>query len=89
MSKVEGELFNEKIEKKSGVKILAQNFIDRGAHPKKFENGNFKNELTEVYNKRKRLQIKELTKKPPKNLSTLSTKQLDEFYLQLSSESKQ
>lgn len=89
MSIVEGELFNEKIGKKSGIKILAQNFIDRGAHPKKFENGNFKNELTEVYNKKKILQIKELTNKLPKNLSTLSTKKLDELYLHLSSESKQ
>lgn len=89
MIKIEGELFDEKIEKKSSITNLAQNFIDRGAHPQKFENGNFKNELTKVYNKRKILQIKELTNKLPKNLSTLSTQKLDELYLQLSSESKQ
>tara|TARA_Y100000816_G_scaffold266597_1_gene227275 strand:- start:1196 stop:1459 length:264 start_codon:yes stop_codon:yes gene_type:complete len=82
-------LFNEKVEKKTGIRVLAQNCIDRGAHPKKFESGKFKNELTEVYNERKILQIKELTKKLPKNLSTLTTKKLDEIYLQLSSELKQ
>tara|TARA_B100001142_G_C14308957_1_gene645888 strand:- start:1704 stop:1970 length:267 start_codon:yes stop_codon:yes gene_type:complete len=84
------KLFNEKIEKVSSIKVLANNFIDRGAHPNKFENGNFKNELSEVYNKRKILQIKELSsKKKVNNLATLSTKKLDKIYLQLSNKSKQ
>tara|TARA_X000000368_G_C22591726_1_gene519681 strand:- start:139 stop:402 length:264 start_codon:yes stop_codon:yes gene_type:complete len=82
-------LFNEKVEKKTGIIVLAQNYVDRGAHPKHFKKGRMKNEITEVYNNRKILQIKELSNKVIKNLSTLSTKKLDELYLQLSSESKQ
>jgi hypothetical protein len=83
-------LFAEKLGKKKGIRVLAQNFIDRGAHPDKFESGMFKRELSEVYNKRKILQIKDLSiKKSVKQLATLSTKKLDEIYLQLSSESKQ
>tara|TARA_B100000282_G_C31542691_1_gene403727 strand:+ start:456 stop:716 length:261 start_codon:yes stop_codon:yes gene_type:complete len=81
-------LFNEKVEKKTGIRVLAQNFVDRGAHPKNFESGPFKNELTEVYNERKILEIKTF-KKVPKNLSSMTTKQLDEIYLQLSRELKQ
>lgn len=79
------KLFNEKSEKISSLRNLANNFIDRGAHPAKFENSNFKKELTEVYNKRKILQIKELSSKKSVNqLATLTTKKLDEIYLQLS-----
>lgn len=84
------QLFNEKIENNTSIKVLANNFIDRGAHPDKFENGILKKELTEVYNKRKILQIKELSSKKSVNqLATLPTKKLDEIYLQLSNKSKQ
>lgn len=79
------KLFDEKIGISSSLHILANNFIDRGAHPDKFENGDFKKELTEVYNKRKIMQIKELSSKKSVNqLATLTTKKLDEIYLQLS-----
>jgi len=84
------QLFNEKIEEKTSVNHLANNFIDRGAHPDKFENGILKKEITEIYNKRKILQIKELSSKKSVNqLATLPTKKLDEIYLQLSNKSKQ
>ena len=32
-------LFNEKVEIKPGIRVLAQNLVDRGAHPKNFEIG--------------------------------------------------
>lgn len=79
------KLFDEKVEMLNSLKVLANNFIDRGAHPNKFEKGDFKRELTKVYNKRKILQIKELSSKKSANqLATLSTKKLDDIYLQLS-----
>ena len=81
-------LFNEKVEKKTGLRVLAQNYIDRGSHPENFKKGKIKNEITKVYNNRKILEIKELSNNVIKNLSTLSTKKLDELFLQLSSESK-
>jgi len=47
----------------SGIRLLAQSYIDKGVHPNDFNNGKVKNELIIEYNKRKILQIKELISK--------------------------
>jgi len=77
-------LFNEKKESKNSLVLVSQNFIDRGAHPDKFEKSPFKDEMIKVYNNRIILEIEDIMKKnKPKNLETYSTKKLDKLYLQI------
>jgi len=54
------KLFKEEIQPTSGLKLLAQRYIDNGSHPDHFKGGNIKNEVVFEY---KRRQIIELTNK--------------------------
>ena len=60
-------MFNEKRTLVSNSRILAQNYIDNGAHPNDFNNGKLKNEIIIEYNRRKLIIISHILKSFKKN----------------------
>ena len=60
-------LFEEKRQLVSNIRILAQNYIDNGSHPKDFKNGKLKNEIITEYKRRKFIIISHILKKFNKN----------------------
>ena len=60
-------MFNQKKALVSNSRILAQNYIDNGAHPSDFKNGKLKNEIILEYNRRKVIIISHILKSFKKN----------------------
>jgi hypothetical protein len=60
-------MFNENKPLVSNSRILAQNYIDNGAHPSDFKNGKLKNEIIIEYNRRKIIIISHIFKSFNKN----------------------
>lgn len=60
-------MFNENKPLVSNSRILAQNYIDNGAHPNDFKNGKLKNEIIIEYNRRKIIIISHIFKSFNKN----------------------
>lgn len=60
-------MFNENKPIVSNSRILAQNYIDNGAHPSDFKNGKLKNEIIIEYNRRKIIIISHIFKSFNKN----------------------
>jgi len=60
-------MFNENKPLVSNSRILAQNYIDNGAHPSDFKNGKLKNEIIIKYNLKKIIIISHIFKSFNKN----------------------
>jgi len=60
-------LFEEERNIISSIRILAQKYVDNGAHPRDFKNGKLKTEISIEYNRRKIIEITELIKNMKSN----------------------
>jgi hypothetical protein len=78
-------LFEEKRNIVSNYRILAQKYIDNGAHPKNFKNDKLKNEISLEYNRRRVIDIEYLLK----NLNDIKVRQVKHHLNIRSREKKQ
>jgi len=78
-------LFKEKRNIVSNYRILAQKYIDNGAHPKNFKNDKLKNEISLEYNRRRVIDIEYLLK----NLNDIKVRQVKHHLNIRSREKKQ
>ncbi len=90
MQKIVGNIikFDEQRFPVSGMRVLAQNYIDRGVHPSDYKPGNIKNELALEYSRRKNIQIKLILKnknriKQLKNFLNIRSKGNKDLFIHL------